>query len=165
MKSHYKDFLFFIRYLDICLDQYIKFQKFKLCSRTVFLDTMCGSHSVMSDFVTPMDCNLPPNSSIHGILQAGLLKWIAIPFSEVIFLTQGSNLGLPDCRQTFYHLSHQWSPLYTVCSIHMNGLFIPLPGLPLLFSPSPLPTLGKIHRLTNTHICIMFYNIYIYKYI
>ena len=26
-----------------------------------------------------------------------------------IFLTQGLNLGLPHCRQTFYHLSHQGS--------------------------------------------------------
>ena len=28
-----------------------------------------------------------------------------------IFLTQGSNPGLPHCRQTLYHLSHQESPL------------------------------------------------------
>ena len=27
-----------------------------------------------------------------------------------IFLTQGSNLGLPHCRQTLYHLSHEGSP-------------------------------------------------------
>ena len=27
-----------------------------------------------------------------------------------IFLTQGSNPGLPHCRQTLYHLSHQGSP-------------------------------------------------------
>ena len=27
-----------------------------------------------------------------------------------IFPTQGSNPGLPHCRQTLYHLSHQWSP-------------------------------------------------------
>ena len=26
-----------------------------------------------------------------------------------IFLTQGSKLGLPHCRQTLYHLSHQIS--------------------------------------------------------
>ena len=29
-----------------------------------------------------------------------------------IFLTQGSNLGLPHCRQILYHLSHQESPLF-----------------------------------------------------
>ena len=29
-----------------------------------------------------------------------------------IFLTQGSNLGLLDCRRIFYHLSHQGRPWY-----------------------------------------------------
>ena len=27
-----------------------------------------------------MDCN-PPGSSVHGILQARILEWVAIPFS------------------------------------------------------------------------------------
>ena len=34
-----------------------------------------------------MDCS-PPGSSVHGILQARILEWIAIPFSG-IFPTQG----------------------------------------------------------------------------
>ena len=29
----------------------------------------------------PMDCS-PPGSSVHGILQARILEWIAIPFSR-----------------------------------------------------------------------------------
>ena len=29
----------------------------------------------------PMD-NSPPNSSVHGILQARILEWVAIPFSR-----------------------------------------------------------------------------------
>ena len=29
----------------------------------------------------PMDCS-PPGSSVHGILQARILKWVAIPFSR-----------------------------------------------------------------------------------
>ena len=28
---------------------------------------------------------------------------------QEIFLTQGLNSGLPHCRQTLYHLSHQWN--------------------------------------------------------
>ena len=36
----------------------------------------------------PMDCILP-GSSVHGILQARILEWVAIPFSRGIFLTQG----------------------------------------------------------------------------
>ena len=30
----------------------------------------------------PMDCS-PPGSSVHGILQAGILEWVAIPLSWV----------------------------------------------------------------------------------
>ena len=29
-----------------------------------------------------MDCS-PPDSSIHGILQARILEWIAVPFSSL----------------------------------------------------------------------------------
>ena len=32
-----------------------------------------------------------PGSSVHGILQARILKWVAMFSSRVIFLTQGSN--------------------------------------------------------------------------
>ena len=35
-----------------------------------------------------MDCS-PPGSSVHGILQARILEWVAIPFSRGIFPPQG----------------------------------------------------------------------------
>ena len=38
----------------------------------------------------PLDCS-PPGSSVHGILQARTLEWVAISFSRGIFLTQGLN--------------------------------------------------------------------------
>ena len=34
------------------------------------------SHSVMSNSLWPMDCS-PPGSSVHGILQARILEWVA----------------------------------------------------------------------------------------
>jgi len=40
----------------------------------------------------------PPGSSVHGILQARILEWVAMPFSRGSF---------PHCRQILYHLSHQ----------------------------------------------------------
>ena len=49
----------------------------------------------------PMDC-IPPGSSVHGILQARILEWVAVPFSRGFFLTQGSNLDLPHFRQIFF---------------------------------------------------------------
>ena len=82
----------------------------------------------------PMDCSLPgSSSSIHGIFQARVLVWVAIAFSrrlllllpwdfpgkstgvgchcllQEIFPIQGLNPGLPYCRQTLYHPSHQGS--------------------------------------------------------
>ena len=58
----------------------------------------------------PMDCSLP-GSSVHGILQARILEWIAIPFFKGIFPTRGSNLDLLHCRQILYCLNHQGSPI------------------------------------------------------
>ena len=47
----------------------------------------------------PMDYSLP-GSSLHGILKARVLEWVAISFSRGSSLTQGSNPGLPHSRQT-----------------------------------------------------------------
>ena len=55
-----------------------------------------------------VDCSLPA-SSIHRILQARILEWVAISFSRDL-PDQGSNLGLQHYRQTLYRLSHQGSP-------------------------------------------------------
>ena len=35
-------------------------------------------------FCDPMDCS-PPGSSVHGILKARILEWVAIPFSRGSF--------------------------------------------------------------------------------
>ena len=37
------------------------------------------SHQVMRDSCNPMDCSLP-GPSVHGISQAGILEWVAVPF-------------------------------------------------------------------------------------
>ena len=51
-------------------------------------------------FCNSMDCSLL-GSSVHGILQAKILEWIAISFLlQEIFPTQGLNPGLLHCRQT-----------------------------------------------------------------
>ena len=39
------------------------------------------SCSVVSDSFQPLDCS-PPSSSVHRILQARTLEWVAIPFSR-----------------------------------------------------------------------------------
>ena len=39
------------------------------------------SHQVVSDSCDPVDCSLP-DSSVHGILQARILEWVANSFSS-----------------------------------------------------------------------------------
>ena len=50
-----------------------------------------------STLCDPMDYSLP-GSSVHGILQARLLQWVAISLLQGIFPTQRWNLGLLQCR-------------------------------------------------------------------
>ena len=57
----------------------------------------------------PMHHSLP-GSSVHGILQARILKWIAIPFSR----GSSSPRDLLHCRQILSHLSHQGSPFFLI---------------------------------------------------
>ena len=59
----------------------------------------------------PTDCSLP-GSSVHGILQARILEWVAIPFFQGIFPIHGSNPGLLHYRQILNRLSHQGSPTH-----------------------------------------------------
>ena len=57
----------------------------------------------------PMDCS-PPGSSDHGDSPGQNTVVGFHAFFQGIFPTQGSNPGLPHCRQILYHLSHQGSP-------------------------------------------------------
>ena len=66
----------------------------------------------MSD-CNPVDCSLP-GSSVHGILQARILAWGAIPFSRGSSQPRDQTLGLLHCRQILYCLSHQGNPEYTL---------------------------------------------------
>ena len=47
--------------------------------------------------------------TVHGILQARILEWVAFPFSRASSQPR-VNPGLPHCRQILYQLSHKGSP-------------------------------------------------------
>ena len=49
--------------------------------------------------------------TVHGILQARILEWVAFLFSRGIFPAQGSNPGLPHCKRILYQLSNKGSPM------------------------------------------------------
>ena len=57
-----------------------------------------------------MDCS-PPGSSVHGILHARILEWVAISFPRGIFPTQGSNPHLLHWQADSLPQSHLRSPL------------------------------------------------------
>ena len=56
----------------------------------------------------PMDCSRP-ESSVHGILQARILEWVAIPFSRGSSQPKHQT-QVPHCRWIFYCMSHQGNP-------------------------------------------------------
>ena len=91
---------------------------------------MCVSCSVISD---SLHLHGPPDYSVHGIFQAKNTGVGDHFFLHRIFPTQGSNLGLPHCRQILYCLSHQGRTIitFTVCwyvdflfSVAVNVLYI-----------------------------------------
>ena len=53
----------------------------------------------------PMDCS-PPGSSVHGILQARILEWVAMPFSSISFQLRDQIEPRSSALQILYHLNH-----------------------------------------------------------
>ena len=67
------------------------------------------SLSVVSDFLWPHDCSLP-GSSVHGILQARILEWVAISFSRGSSQPRVPNPCLPLSKRILLPLGHLGSP-------------------------------------------------------
>ena len=61
------------------------FQALRIASLIIFIISVMKVKMLIAQLCTtlcdPMDCS-PPGSSVHGILQARILKWAAIPFSR-----------------------------------------------------------------------------------
>ena len=96
----------------------------------------------------PRDCS-PPGSSVHGDSACKNTGVGCHALLQGIFLTQGSNPGLPHCRQIPYHLSHQGSPLLTISSVQLLSCV-------RLFVPHGLQHAGFVHHqlpeLAQTHV-------------
>ena len=70
----------------------------------------------------PVDCS-PPGSSVHGILQARILEWVAISFSRRSLWPRDQEgrgeegrerrAGLLHCRQVLYHWATPEAPCWS----------------------------------------------------
>ena len=68
---------------------------------------LCVSHAQSCPTLcNPMDCS-PSGSSVHGNFPGRNIGVGCHFFLQAIFLTQGSNLGLPSSRQILDHLTHR----------------------------------------------------------
>ena len=74
------------------LNNFLCAQSLQLCS------TLCD----------PMDCS-PPNSSVHGILQARILEWIAMPSKVSSWLRDWTHISWA-LQVDSYPLSHMGCP-------------------------------------------------------
>ena len=58
------------------------FLSLRLSFLTCKMESESVSHSVLSDSLQPHGLYSSPGSSVHGILQARILEWVAIPISR-----------------------------------------------------------------------------------
>ena len=92
-----------ISFLKQAFNIYWAIMKIKCKTECLLLVTQ--SYLILWDLI---DCSLS-GSSVHEILKARILEWVASLSSRGIFPTQGSYLDLLHCRWVLYRLSHQGS--------------------------------------------------------
>ena len=68
--------------------------------------TLCVQAQSYPTLCDPMDCS-PPGSSVHGVPQARILEWVAIPLSRGSSQPRDRTQVSEYCRQILYHLSHR----------------------------------------------------------
>ena len=74
----------------------------------------------------PMDYS-PPGSSVHGILQARILEWVAISFSRGFSTTRDepASLTFPALAGEFFTTSSTWEATSTIFNQYLHGSFFP----------------------------------------
>ena len=69
----------------------------ELQTQTPWVLSACMLSCLGLSLCDPMDCS-PPGSSVHGILQARTLEWVAMPFSRGSSQTRGQTHVSQVCR-------------------------------------------------------------------
>ena len=96
-------YMYILVYMQYCIYMYT-------CIYTV----LC----MFSHVHDPMDCSLPV-SSVHGIFQARILKWFAMPFSRGNLPDPGSKPASPVLQADFY----KKPPLILLAKISWNMIY------------------------------------------
>ena len=114
------------------------------------------SHSVVSISLRLHDCSLP-GSSVHGIFQARILEWVAIPFSRGSFWFRDQTQISCVAGRFFTCLSYR----KTMCWIVKEKLFVPRSTFLLekgVFSHSAhsLWILVWTEKWEGVYICILY---------
>ena len=91
---------FFTQMYAVCMSIHINLVKLEI-EVLVAQSTLCN----------PMDCS-PPGSSVHGILQARILEWVAMPFSRGSSWPRDWTCNLLHCRQILYHWATREARIY-----------------------------------------------------
>ena len=94
-----------------------------LCVLPILLFSSCVCCVLGCSVVS--DCSLP-GSSVHGDSPGKNNGVGCHAFLQWIFPTQGSSSGLPHCRRTLYHLSHQGSPVFLLSTTYHFAVSIVL---------------------------------------
>ena len=103
----------------VILKKYFRSQQILLCVCVCTRMYVCArmlNHSVISYFVTPMDCS-PPGSSVHGIFQVRILEWVAMAFSRGFSPPRDwTHVSCITCigRQILYHWATWEAPSITM---------------------------------------------------
>ena len=113
----------------------------------------------------PVDCS-PRGSSVHGDSPCKNTEVSCHALLQEIFPTQGSNPGVPHCRQILYWLSHQGSPslqIEVVSELQFSSYSLYIQGSLFLlrhpkhthtnFIPQRLKTISKARTFT-VQICL-----------
>ena len=98
--------------LKICLFQFITTYLFLVCESVFehwFYQTEVLAALSCLTLCDPMDYS-PPGSSVHGILRARILEWVAISFSRGSSRHRDQTWVFHIAGRFFYLLSHQGSP-------------------------------------------------------
>ena len=102
----------------------------------------------------PIEYSLP-GSSVHGILQARILEWVAMPSFQGIFPIQGSNLHLLcllHWQVDSLPLNHLGSPKLTYVQFSSVAQLCPTLCDPMNHGMPGLPVHHQLPKSTQTHV-------------